>query len=314
MNFDDRLKCRERYSHVRENEHGMTLIDYMVKNFSRFTRTQWLEKISEKRLKVNGISADADFKLKKHDRVSLFEELQQEPNANLSYKTVYEDDYLIVFDKPQDLCIHPTGPFYQNTLWFQAGKKYGELFFIGRLDRETSGLVVAARSKEIAAELKIELKEYTVLVHGRFENYIHAAGFLTKDTESAIPKKRRFSYDYSENAESSDTELIPIEIFANGLSLVKAILHTGRMHQIRATMFSLGFPVVGDKLYGTDETLYNKISSQSFTAEDRKKLILPNQALHCSKLQFTHPATGKKISAESRENFSASNNDFDTVN
>ena len=71
------------------------------------------------------------------------------------------------------------------------------------------------------------------------------------------------------------------------------------MHQIRATMFSLGFPVVGDKLYGVDENLYNKIAAQSFTDDDRRKLILANQALHCSKTEFIHPSSGRKITAES---------------
>ena len=145
MEFD-RFKVRERYSHVRENEHGMLLIDYMVENFSRFDRSEWQEKIIHNQIYVNGRNADCNSRLKKHDRVSLLEDLQDEPSANLSYQVLYEDEYLIVFDKPSDLCVHPTGPFYQNTLWFQAGKKYGELFFCGRLDRETSGLIVAARS------------------------------------------------------------------------------------------------------------------------------------------------------------------------
>ena len=299
MDFSDKFKFRERYSHVRENEDGITLIDYMVQNFSRFDRMSWLEKITDNRIFVNGQKASADWKLKKHDRVSLYEDLQYEPNANLSYKTVYEDNDVLIFDKPSDLCIHPTGPFYQHTLWFQAGKKYGELFFCGRLDRETSGLAVAARSKKIAAALKIDCKEYTVMVHGRFEKYVHAKGFLSAAPNSAIAKKRRFTSVYVENAESADTELFPLKISADGFSFVKAVLHTGRMHQIRATMFSLGFPVVGDKLYGVDENLYNKIAAQSFTDDDRRKLILANQALHCSKTEFIHPSSGRKITAES---------------
>ena len=299
MDFSDKFKFRERYSHVRENEDGIILIDYMVQNFSRFDRMRWLEKIAGNRIFVNGKKASADWKLKKHDRVSLYEDLQAEPSANLSYKTVYEDDDVLIFDKPSDLCIHPTGPFYQHTLWFQAGKKYGELFFCGRLDRETSGLAVAARSKKIAAALKIDCKEYTVMVHGRFEKYVHAKGFLSAATNSAIAKKRRFTSVYVENAESADTELFPLKISADGFSFVKAVLHTGRMHQIRATMFSLGFPVVGDKLYGVDENLYNKIAAQSFTDDDRRKLILANQALHCSKTEFIHPSSGRKITAES---------------
>ena len=297
MDFAERLKIRERYSHVRENENGMILIDYMSTNFRRYDRAEWLNLIMQQKISVNNITeSDPQRRLKKHDRVSLFENLGPEPSANLSFSTVYEDEYLLVLDKPSDLCVHPTGNFYQHTLWYQAGLKYGELFFIGRLDRETSGLIVAARSKEIAAGLKIDHKEYIVMVHGRFEKYIRAAGFLAPDTASSISKKRRFTYEYVENSESVDTELFPLKISENGFSTVKALLHTGRMHQIRATMFSLGFPVAGDKLYGVDEQLYNKISTQSFSEEDRRKLILPNQALHCSGVEFMHPVSGKKLS------------------
>ncbi|MBR2510400.1 MAG: RluA family pseudouridine synthase [Lentisphaeria bacterium] len=298
MDFD-RFKMRERYSHVRENEHGMLLLDYMTENFSRFDRDGWQEKIKNKRVFVNGSSADCSFVLKKHDRVSLWEDLTAEPSANLLFETVYEDGNLLVFDKPSDLCVHPTGPFYQHSLWFQAGRKYGELFFAGRLDRETSGLIIAARSGKIASALKIDRKEYLVMVHGKFENYVRASGFLLPDKNSTIAKKRRFSFQDAENSESADTELFPLKINSDGTSVVKAVLHSGRMHQIRATMFSLGYPVVGDKLYGLDESLYNKISTQSFSENDRKKLLLANQALHCSKLEFIHPLSGDKMSFES---------------
>ena len=303
MNFADRLKKRERYSHVRENEHGMTLIEYMTVNFPRFNRCEWLEKINSNSLLINGKTANADAILKKHDRVSLLEDLQSEPDADLTFKTLYEDEHLLILDKSANLCVHPTGPFYQNTLWYQAGKKYGELFFAGRLDRETSGLIIACRSKKIAAIMQKENfiihKEYQVLVHGKFNTPIHAKGYLEKDNSSSIAKKRRFTFAVSENGESADTELFPLTIYDNGFSLVRAILHTGRMHQIRATLFSLGFPVAGDKLYGVDEKLYNKISSQSFSAEDRKKLIFENQTLHCSMLRFKHPISEIELTVES---------------
>lgn len=300
MDFADRFRLRERYSHVKEYEDGMCLLDYLAGKFTRLSMDEWLSEINRKRVLINGICGSATDILKRHDRVSLFEDLQDEPEVNLSFSVIYEDSELLVFDKPGNLCIHPTGNFYQHTLWFQAGLKYGELFFVGRLDRETSGLVLAGRSGKIAAllqtaDFKIH-KEYHVLVHGRFEKYIHARGFLSPDSRSIIAKKRRFSFEYAENSETADTELFPVEIYDDGLSLVKAVLHSGRMHQIRATLFSLGFPVAGDKLYGLDETLYNKIAVQSFSEKDRELLIFDNQALCCTHLEFAHPVTQKKIS------------------
>ena len=94
--------------------------------------------------------------------------------------------------------------------------------------------------------------------------------------------------------ESSNTRFCKLSS-ANGLSLVEATLFTGRMHQIRATSCSLGFPVAGDKLYGLDETFYLKQRSGELTAEDQQKLLIPRQALHSAFLEFIHPASGEKV-------------------
>ena len=105
--------------------------------------------------------------------------------------------------------------------------------------------------------------------------------------------------EHAVNAESCRTLLTPAGRIGDGLFLVRAKLFTGRMHQIRATLRSLGFPVAGDKLYGVDETLFLKIRSDSFTAEDRKKLVFPRQALHSAELAFVHPLTRETIRCES---------------
>ncbi|MBQ6351830.1 MAG: RluA family pseudouridine synthase, partial [Lentisphaeria bacterium] len=143
---------------------------------------------------------------------------------------------------------------------------------------------------------------YLVLVHGDFRREVDATGFLIADTHSAVHKKRRFVTALPEgaaNVENCRTLLSPAGVPAPGFSLVRARLFTGRMHQIRATMCSLGYPVVGDKLYGRDERLFLKIRDGEFTDGDKRLLVLPRQALHSAELEFNHPVTGERMTFRS---------------
>ena len=101
-------------------------------------------------------------------------------------------------------------------------------------------------------------------------------------------------YRSSSNLEESAETHFELLNENNGLSLVKALPKTGRFHQIRATLYSLGFPLVGDKYYGLDETIFLRFISDSMTQEDIDKLILDRQALHAQSLTFTLSSTKKQ--------------------
>ena len=291
------VRCSVDWSSV-----GIRLIDYLAGRFSYRDAAAWTEVIRAGEILLNGKSPEPEQILKMHDLIEYLPKELPEPECDLRYRVAFEDDDLLVVDKPGNLCIHPSGPFFKHTLWHLLCSKYGEIHFINRLDRETSGLLIAAKKRAVAAKLQkrpdaVE-KCYLAVVHGRFDREIDATGFLIADTASAVHKKRRFVSELPENAvnvEFCRTMLTPAGSVANGLSLVRARLFTGRMHQIRATLRSLGYPVAGDKLYGVDETLFLKIRSDSFTPEDREKLVFPRQALHSAELSFTHPATGETI-------------------
>ena len=172
MEFAEKLKRRRLYSHVRTHEAGLTLADYLAALFSRFDRAGWVREIQSGRVTVNERAAEAVQRLREHDCVAYYPGERPEPEAELAYRTLYADDALVVLDKPGNLCVHPTGPFFKHTLWHLAGEEYGELHFVTRLDRETSGAVLAARSRKIAALLSAPefaiAKEYLALVIGSF--------------------------------------------------------------------------------------------------------------------------------------------------
>ena len=89
MDFADRFRLRERYSHVKEYEDGMCLLDYLAGKFTRLSMDEWLSEINRKRVLINGICGSATDILKRHDRVSLFEDLQDEPEVNLSFSVIF---------------------------------------------------------------------------------------------------------------------------------------------------------------------------------------------------------------------------------
>ena len=310
--FADKLARRQLYSHVPEAEDGAALPDYLATHFSRFDRAGWIQAIEAGLVTVNDRPAQPDMHVKRHDRVGYFPPETPEPDAELHYGVMFEDADFLVIDKPGNLCMHPTGPFFRHTLWHLAGSQYGELRFVHRLDRETSGLVVAARTRRAAAAMDNGNtpvhKEYLALVTGDFRGRVHAEGFLVHEQGSAVRKKKRFVFAGTPEAdatrldpaaETAVTDFIGESHVPPDMTLVRAVLGTGRQHQVRATLYSLGFPLAGDKLYGPDERLFLKIASGELSADDLEKLRFRRQALHAAVLEFRHPFTGELLRFES---------------
>ncbi len=279
---------------------GLVLSAFLAGRFTYRNEEQWVERINAGEITLNGKPVSPGYILQIHDCIEYHPQDIPEIPARLDYRIIFEDESILVIDKPGNLCVHPSGPFYQNTLWYLLRQKYQHIHFVNRLDRETSGLLLAAKAADIAGKIAennaIINKCYTAIVHGKFSGTVKAEGFLVS-ANSMIRKKRKFIMKNPDDL-PGETALTTLNALASGenFSLVQAILGTGRTHQIRATLYSLGFPLVGDKLYGVNENFFLKQKSEDFTDDDRKQLMLPRQALHSTGFELIHPVTGEKLS------------------
>ena len=299
MNLENRIIK----SKLPKNAEGSRLDDYLAKRFTYHPLETWCEVIADNQIHLNDAQCCESTILHSNDVLTYTPRGLEEPSVDLDYSIVYEDEHLFVINKCGNLPCHPSGPFFKHTLWHHISTRHGKIYLINRLDRETSGLLIAARNPETAGKFskqtaKME-KEYRALVFGDFNKAIDADGYLVKDTVSIIRKKRHFIFanelsDDAENPSAVRTLLEPVWS-KNGFSLVKAILKTGRLHQIRASLFSLGFPLVGDKLYGPDDRIYLKIRENKITAVDWENLVMRRQALHSYRLNFTHPVSMEQL-------------------
>jgi RluA family pseudouridine synthase len=288
---------------IDEASEGKRLLDLLATRFTYHSREKWHRLIAEGCLYVNDTPAQAEQLLRAGDCLRYDFGNRPEPDVDSDYRIIYQDDALLIVDKPGNLPCHPAGRYFKNTLWTLLKQREGvaQPRLINRLDRETSGLVVIGKTLEATRHLTRQFsehsveKQYLVLVEGVFPEQMEAIGWLTHDTSSVIRKKRCFMAEKPKEgiSEACETHFSRLSQ-RNGISVVRAYPKTGCLHQIRATLCSLGFPIVGDKLYGVEETLFLRFIDDALTEADQQRLRMKRQALHAESLQVIHPATGER--------------------
>jgi 23S rRNA pseudouridine955/2504/2580 synthase len=335
---------------------GYRIDNFLSEKFDYHSRNTWQNIILNEIITLNNKSCKCSKNLKAGDVVRFIIEDFEEPECNLNYEIAYEDEHILAVNKPHNCIIHPVGPFFKNTLTYKLEEDLNyPVYSINRLDRETTGIVLLGKDPKTAKLLSQYFidrkiyKEYIVAVHGLFPDKISTEGYLLRDNQSTVRKKRKFQYNPPEDMPESEFETsktdfefiknakintVPIlndnqnskiknneigqiipgskllpdareknktytptktKSYDNNISLVKVILKTGRQHQIRATLCSLGYPVIGDKLYGVDDTIYLRFIERKLLDADIQNLRIKHQALHAGKLSFIHPYTNKEI-------------------
>ena len=217
----------------------------------------------------------------------------EEDNSNIipiqmKLDIIFEDDGLLILNKPAGIASHPSMLHFDDTLsngvrfYFDSINLHKKIRPVNRLDLNTSGLIIFAKNEYIQECLIKQMsngsfkKEYLCLVKG---NLSHKKGMI--DAPIARKKDSIIERCVDLNGKLAITEFKVLKSYDN-YSLVKCILHTGRTHQIRVHMAYIGHPLIGDTLYGDNE--YN----------------LNRHALHCYKISFIHPVSHKQMIFKSK--------------
>ncbi len=291
MEFITTRRITERYSKQR--------IDlFLSKEYHYLSRTEWQKEIARGKMSCNGeVITGYDKIIKTGDVITYAGRDSVEPAVDANYTVLYEDKHLLAVNKPGNLPVHPAGIFYHNTLISILQKQYQhKLYLLHRLDRETSGVIILAKNDSVASEISKDFntvkKTYIALVHGVPEKDVFTTEVPIRfDTGSGIEHKR---IAHTGAGERACTIFIRIASF-NGFSLLKAVPRTGRQHQIRVHLKYEGYPIVGDKLYGCDETIFHEFIKKGPTDEIERKAGFRRSALHSRSLTLWHPMMHKKI-------------------
>ena len=256
-------------------------------NYSRSQIQLWLK---EACVKIDGVVVKANYKVQKGDRITI---QIPEPETldliaeNLPLEIVYEDADVAVINKPQGMVVHPSAGHPSGTLVNALIYHLNSLSSINgvirpgivhRIDKDTSGLLMVAKNdqahEDLAKQLKdkTSLRKYVALVHGVIP---HDKGVIRAPIgRSTVDRKMQAVVD---NGKDAVTHFQVLERYED-YTLVEIQLETGRTHQIRVHMQYIGYPLVGDPVYGLKRTIKGN-----------------GQFLHAKLLGFTHPSTGEKM-------------------
>lgn len=287
---------------VSPEESGQRLDRFLVSHLPELSRTRIQSLVQDGFVQVSGVVVKPSYHVEAGDIVSV--EIPEAPPPGVEAEPIpldvlYEDEYLAVVNKPAGMIIHPGAGAQSGTMVAALLDRFGGeegLSTVGgpmrpgiihRLDKDTSGAVVIARTDEAHKKLVEEFqnrevqKTYLALLHGKLKG---EKGTIDLPVARDLRRRTRMTARRREGREARTDWLVKLRF--DGFTLVQANLHTGRTHQIRVHFSTVGCPVVGDTLYGAPRQ--ERVGEKQLPPLDRT-------FLHAARLSFEHPVTGKLL-------------------
>ena len=278
---------------------------YLFNYFNLFSRTKIKSHILKGNILVNNDKTSPSYILKGNENISYDFSITVKTNKlipqDINFDIIYEDEYLVIINKPSGLVVHPGSGIKDGTLANGLIYKFKNLSNINvyapgivhRLDKDTSGLMIIAKNDEVHANLSKQFesrvinKTYRAIVWGKIDLSGIVRGYIARD------RKNRTVFSLQNKGRDSETSFKRINFF-DPLSYVELYPKTGRTHQIRVHMKSISNPIICDENYGGG---LNKI--KSYHIKHAKKLQnlfnhIKRVALHAYSIEFTHPVTQEK--------------------
>lgn len=292
---------------VERNYAGWRLDEYLQDKIRRLTPER-VQHLIEHRLECeSGERLEPATRVVAGLTFALVRDAEPEPDAPLDFGIVHDDGELLVVDKPAGLPIHPTARYCANTFTAAARTRFPERKVdpAHRLDRETSGLLACGSAPEWTKRLKRAFalgrvaKTYLALATGT-----PSADRFTVDAPLALTGasvvRVRMHVDAGGLPSVTEFEVLERRSAPDGaaVTLFACRPRTGRQHQIRAHLLHAGLPLVGDKIYGPDENIFDRFTRHAMTDDDRARLRLARHALHAWRLELPHPRTDVPLTLE----------------
>ena len=289
---------------VKAVDGGQTILDYYSQKYSHSSRTEWQARIESGQILVNNSPADLVTVIRQGDKLEYHRPPWKEPEVPLEYEVLYEDRDLLVINKPSGLPIIPGGGFLQNTLLWQLHKNYPQDTPkpIHRLGRGTSGLMLLGRSPLAKSSLAQQMRQNTAnrhhcevskVYHTLVEGNSISDRLKIEQPIGKIPHPvLGYIYGATSDGKWAYSQSKVIQRY-DCHTLLEVTIFTGRPHQIRIHMASVGYPLLEDPLY---------ISGGTFAAitdsEKRSPIPVPGDCgyyLHAHRLLFKHPRSQQTL-------------------